>query len=66
MSEEVFFRHIFLLHKRERLCFFIRALWALFQHLAVGNVAQSVADVPVCTKDNVKNIIMLDQDVIKV
>jgi len=39
--------HLGVLHKWEGLSFFIRALWALLQHLAVGHVAQRVTNVPV-------------------
>ena len=46
--------NISLLHKWERLCFFIRPLRALLEHLAVGDVAQRVADVPEYKASEVK------------
>ena len=46
--------NISLLHKWERLCFFIRPLRALLEHLAVGDVAQRVTDVPEYKASEVK------------
>ena len=42
------------LYKRERLGFFIRTIWALLQHFAVGHIAQCIANVPVDRATEVK------------